>query len=58
LTSDSDLNAACNHEIDLIEIPIWVWKGQFNRQSGFYWLGDKIVICQELIVLDTEKNKL
>jgi transposase len=41
--TDSDLNAACNHEVDLIEVPIEVWNKKLNRSTGFYWLTDRVV---------------
>lgn len=41
--TDSDLNAAFNHEVDLVEVPLLVWSKRINRTTGFYWLCDKIV---------------
>lgn len=49
-TTDSDLNAACNHEVDLVEIPILVCQKQLNRTTGFYWLCDKVVFVEEFTV--------
>jgi transposase len=46
-TADSDLNAASNHEANLIEVPIVVCQQKLNRTTGFYWLNDEIVVGQE-----------
>jgi len=34
---DADLNAACNHSVDLVDIPYSLMHEKLNRQ-GFYWL--------------------
>ncbi len=33
---DADLNAACNHALNLPEVPYTLWKLQLNRK-GFFW---------------------
>lgn len=53
--ADSDLNAASNHEIDLITLPLSVWQSHINRTIGFYWLKDCYVVGQEHIVPDVQK---
>lgn len=58
MTTDSDLNAACNHEVDLCEVPNWVCKQQVNRSTGFYWLKDGVVVCQERIVPDVASSHI
>lgn len=52
-TTDSDLNAASNHEIELVELDSQVWQKRLNHK-GFYWLHDKIVFGQEPIVPDVQ----
>jgi len=47
---DSDSNAASNLMLDLFEIPFYVFKSQINRTTGFYWLEDRVEICEEPIV--------
>jgi len=56
-TTDSDLNAASNHEVELYEIfkEHKVCLEHLNHSTGFFWLKDKIVLGQELIVPDTQK---
>ena len=49
-TNCSDLNAALNHESDLIKVPDWVWKEKPNRKLGFFWNQDSIQPLQEPIV--------
>jgi transposase len=56
--TDSDLNAACNHEVDLIEVPVWVCKQRLNRTTGFYWLCDEVVVYQEPIVPDVTQSHI
>jgi transposase len=43
---DSDLNAASNHEVILVELSPQVWKQHLNRTSGFYWnvVGDEPIV--------------
>ena len=36
-SEDADYNASCNHEIELPEIPRWLYKLHLNRGEGFYW---------------------
>lgn len=48
--SDSDLNAASNHEVLLVDLPQRVWHEHINRTIGFYWLKDRVVYDQECIV--------
>lgn len=54
--TDSDLNAASNHEMRLIELPLSIWQQHLNRTTGFYWLSDKVVVDQECIVPDVKKE--
>jgi len=49
-TSDSDLNAASNHEVELIELPILVWQQHINRTTGFHWFNDEYIVGDECIV--------
>jgi|GEM_PF-6699616 len=58
MTTDSDLNAACNHEVDLCEVSNWVCKQQVNRSTGFFWLKDAVVVCQEHIVPDVASSHI
>lgn len=54
--TDSDLNAAANHELELCELPDWVWRQRINRTTGFYWLSDGCTIVgHECIVRDVSK---
>jgi transposase len=41
--TDSDLNAASNHEITLIDLDQSLWYKHLNRSTGFYWFEDKVV---------------
>ena len=54
--ADSDLNAASNHETDLIDLPQSIWYKHINRSIGFYWLKDKVVYGQECIVPDVQRG--
>lgn len=54
--TDSDLNAASNHEVDLIDLDQSIWHNHFNRTTGFYWLCDRVIIGQEYIVPDVTKE--
>jgi transposase len=54
--ADSDLNAASNHEVDLIELPRSIWQEHINRTTGFFWLENEVLIGQESIVPDTNKE--
>lgn len=49
--TDSDLNAASNHEVELIELPDTVWQLHLNRNLRFYW----VEVGQECIVPDVNK---
>jgi len=53
--TDSDLNAASNHEIVLAEIPPQVWRQRLNRSVGFFWHNDKIIVGDERIVRHVKK---
>jgi len=55
--TDSDLNAASNHEIELYEIDKnhKVCLEHLNHTTGFFWLNDKIVLSNENIVRYTQK---
>lgn len=48
--ADSDLNAASNHEVELIEVPHSIKVQKLNHTVGFFWLCDKIICGQECIV--------
>ncbi len=48
--TDSDLNAASNHEVDLFYICKEVRLKHYNRNIGFYWHSDCIVLGDERIV--------
>lgn len=39
---DADLNAACNHAIDLCAIPDSVFRSGVNKTGGFFWQSDGI----------------
>lgn len=54
-TTDSDLNAASNHEIELVELPPQVWQQKLNRNPGFFWLEDKVIVGDECIVRHVKK---
>ena len=54
-TTDSDLNAAVNHEIELPEVPQAVWQNKINRVSGFFWNMDGVYFGQDSIVPDTQQ---
>ena len=54
-TTDSDLNAASNHEAELLELPPEVWHKHLNRTIGFFWFKDKVVYGQECIVPDVKE---
>jgi hypothetical protein len=51
--TDNDLNAASNHEVDLIDLQS-IWQEHVNRTTG--WLENKVLIGQESIVPDTKKE--
>jgi transposase len=53
---DSDINAASNHEVSLIELPLSIWQGHINRSTGFYWLKDRYVLGKEIIVPCVKKE--
>lgn len=53
---DSDINAASNHEVGLIELPLSIWQGHINRSTGFYWLSDRYVLGKEIIVPCVKKE--
>lgn len=57
--SDSDWNAAKNHECDLPDVPRTFLKRRLNLGDGFYWLphGFFLPDGSELIVPDGKKNK-
>jgi len=58
-TADADLNAASNNELELYELPDWVWLHHINRTTGFYWLVDGVYdVSYERIVRDVQKNIL
>lgn len=48
---DSDLNAASNHEVELVELSPQVWQQHLNRTSGFYWAA----VSDEPIVRHVQK---
>ena len=54
--TDSDLNAASNHEVELVEIPRQVWLQKLNRSSGFYWNEDSVIVGNESIVRCVQKT--
>jgi len=55
---DADLNAALNLELNLYEIPFWVWQKKLNRE-GFYWKSDGLFsLGHESIVRDAAKTNL
>jgi transposase len=55
-TTDSDLNAASNHEIELVDITPQVWQQKLNRTVGFFWLCDEIIVGDENIVRHVQKT--
>ena len=55
--TDSDLNAASNHEIELPDVKA-MWQGHVNRSTGFTWLTSGITVGQEPIVPDVQKTLL
>ena len=57
-TTDSDLNAASNHEIELPDVPKEVWQKHINRSPGFFWTANGVEFGQESIVPDTQKTNL
>jgi transposase len=55
-TTDSDLNASYNLELDLFEIPYWVRLKKMNRK-GFYWNSDGLFLDSwECIVPNTKEG--
>lgn len=48
--TDSDLNAASNHEVELVELSSQVWQQKLNRNPGFFWFVDKVIVGDECIV--------
>ena len=52
--TDADLNAASNHEPELVELPEKVWLQHLNRTTGFYWF-EEGVVGYECIVRDVSK---
>ena len=54
--ADSDLNAASNHEVELVEIPRQVWLQKLNRTSGFFWNKDSVIVNGENIVRHVQKT--
>jgi transposase len=57
-TTDSDLNAALNHETELCDISYHkVWYERLNRSTGFYWLKDLVLDHNKKpIVSSTQQN--
>ena len=57
--TDSDLNAALNNSIDLIDIP---YQSKLRQQrlnlNGFFWYKDSIVVDEESIVPHSKKLKI
>ncbi len=54
--ADSDLNAACNHSVELIELPWSAWSEHWNRTTGFFWYCDSYVLIQESTVPVAREN--
>lgn len=42
--TDSDLNAACNHEVELMELSSLMWQQHTNRTTGFFWFKDSCAV--------------
>ena len=55
LTADSDLNAASNHEIELMKLPSQVWQQRLNRNKGFFWCCEKVTVGDEHIVRHVQR---